>query len=251
MRRVQIAAPEGVQHAPLTCVLRCLGPIAGSDVDVRDAYLFDDPGRGRADSAMLASAGIVLPVQGAARAAELLAAGARRVLLGEAALADSSIVSALAGKFGADRVGVYVPARRLEVSWSFDTVSNADFRVLTPSVGAPAWEVLRVDGARTGTQALWWIGEILKLGASAALLRVDIRDDADLNLCADCVERFGERVWIGPLADKVDALGQWVHYGHARQLALPPAPFAQALAMDAATAADAHPRAVPAAQSPA
>jgi len=39
---------------------------------------------------------------------------------------------------------------------------------------------------------------MMKLGASEALLRVDIGDDADLNLCADCSERFGDGVWIGP-----------------------------------------------------
>jgi hypothetical protein len=237
MKRIQIGPPEGAGYPPLMCVLRCVGPAAGSSVDPRDAYLFDDRGGGRADGSMLACAGVVLTTQGAVRAAELLEAGVRRVLLGEAALADSSIVQALAGKYGAERVGLDVPARRIEVSWSFETVSNADFKVLAPSVGAPAWEILRADGTRTGTQALWWIGEMMKLGAGFALLRVDISDDADLNLCADCVERFGERAWIGPLADGVLALEEWVHYGHARQLALPPAAHRQALAIDAATVA--------------
>lgn len=251
MRRVRIPGPEGTEHQPLTCVLRCLGAAAGGNVDPRDAYLFDDRGGGRADNAMLESAGVVLPIQGAARAAELLASGVRRVLLGEAALADDSIVPGLAGRFGADRVGLYVPARRIEVSWSFETVSNADFKVLAPSVAAPAWEVLRSDGTRTGTQALWWIGEMVKLGASSVLLRVDIDDDADLNLCADCFERFGERVWIGPLASNVRAFEEWVHYGHARQFALPPAAFGRALEIDATTAADSGPNKGLAEQSPA
>jgi hypothetical protein len=213
------------------CGLRCLAPAGSVPDDARDAYLIDGL---TLDAARLATAaGIVLPREGVARATELLAAGARRVLLGEAALVDASIVAALAATFGGERVGVYVPARRFEVSWSFDTRSNADFRVLTPSLGAPAWEVLRADGTQTGTQAFWWIGEMLKLGASEVLLCVDIRDDTDLNLCADGVERLGDRFWIGPLADPAPALDEWRRYGHARQLALPPLLYARAIAAEA------------------
>jgi len=250
MSRILISAPPDANpRAPLSCAARCLVAAGSGTDDVGSAYLFDgvrdqaSDGPTLPSGAVKAAAGIVLPVQGVARASALLASGARRVLLGEAALADSSIMPALAAKFGAERIGVYVPARRLEVSWSFDTVSNADFSVLTPSIGAPAWEVLRADGSRTGTQALWWIGEMIKLGAAEVLLRVDVRDDADLNLCADCIERFADRVWIGPLADAAPALDEWVHYGHARQLALPSARYAQALAESAQLAA-AHAAAV-------
>lgn len=245
MRGVQIPAPQGASlPAPATCILRCLGPAVDADFDLHDIYLFDGPtASAAAPPALAAAAGVVLPARGEDRAAALLAAGARRVLLGEAALVDNTVVSRLAGRFGTDRIGVYVPARRIEVSWSFDTISNADFRVLTPSVGAPAWEVLRADGARTGTQALWWAREMFKLGASELLLRVDILDDADLNLCAECVDTFGDRAWIGPLADAADALDHWVHHGRARQLALPSAACAHALALDAQVAAEAAGRA--------
>lgn len=212
------------------CEIRCLAPAGDVPDNVRDAYLIDGPALDAA--ALTAAAGIVLPRDGATRATELLAAGARRVLLGESALLDSSIVAALAATFGGKRVGVYLPASRMEVSWSFDTVSNADFKVLTPSVGAPAWEALRADGTRTGTQALWWIGEMLKLGASEVLLRVDLHDDADLNLCADCVEQFGDRFWIGPLANAAPRLDEWIRYGHARQLALLPPLYAHAMVSD-------------------
>ncbi|HEX4944890.1 MAG TPA: hypothetical protein VFV55_11095 [Usitatibacteraceae bacterium] len=209
----EVTAPE--------CAFRCIaeaGPGTGMD---GDGFVIDGPDLD-ADH-LRAAAAVVLPTQGAGRAAGLLASGARGVLLGEAALRDSSIVTMLAGEFGKERIGVYVPARRLEVRWSFDTVSNADFRVLTPSLGAPAWEVLLADGAGTGTQALWWIDAMLELGATQALLRVDIRDDADLNLCADCVERFGQRLWIGPLADEAPATADWIAFGHVRQMVLPPA----------------------------
>lgn len=173
------------------------------------------------------AAGIVLPTGGTGRAAALLAAGARCVLLGEAALRDSAVVTALAGEFGEGRVGVFAPARRLAVRWSFDTVSNADFKVVSPSLAAPAWEVLLADGTGTGTHAPWWIERMLALGAAQALLRVDIGDDADLNLCADCVERFGDRLWIGPLADSAPDIAEWIAFGHARRLALPPSLMAE------------------------
>ena len=236
----RIAPPpsnEAGEGAAVVCAIRCLAPAGAVASDVHDAYLIDGPALDA--GAIPAAAGIVLPREGAARASALLAAGARRVLLGEAALLDSSIVAALATMFGSERVGVYVPARRFEVSWSFDTTSNADFKVLTPSLGAPAWEALRADGTPTGTQVLWWLGEMLKQGAAEALLCVDIRDDADLNLCAECVEHFGNWIWIGPLADAEPALDEWVRYGHVRQLALPPALHARALAIDAAVTATA------------
>ena len=234
----RIAAPgpnEANDGAVVPCTIRCLAPAGGAPAIARDAYLIDDPALDV--GTILGAAGIVLPREGAARATALLAAGARRVLLGEAALLDSSIVAALAATFGGERIGVYVPACRLEISWSFDTTSNADFKVLTPSMGAPTWEALRADGTRTGTQVLWWVGEMLKQGASEALVCVDIRDDADLNLCADCVEQFGDRIWIGPLTDAEPALDEWVRYGHLRQLALPPALHARAITVDATVTA--------------
>jgi imidazole glycerol phosphate synthase subunit HisF len=203
------------------CTFRCLvedGTAADLEVG---GFVMDGP---QLDPARIgAAATVVLPTQGAGRAASLLAAGARRVLLGEAALRDASLVPALVEEFGEGKVGLYVPARRIEVRWSFESVSNADFKVLAPSLGAPAWEVLLADGTGTGTQAPWWIGEMFGLGAAEALLRVDIRDDADLNLCADCVERFGHRIWIGPLADETPGIAEWIEFGHAVQLALPPA----------------------------
>jgi hypothetical protein len=212
------------------CEIRCLALAGEMPDDVRGAYLID--GSALDAAALAAAAGIVLPRDGATRATELLNAGARRVLLGEAALLDSAVVAALATQFGGERIGVYVPASRMEVSWSFDTDSNADFKVMTPSVCAPAWEALRADGTRTGTRVLWWIGEMLKQGASEALIRIDIQDDADLNLCAECIEEFGDRLWIGPLAAAAPPLDEWIRYGHALQLALCPSLYAQAIATD-------------------
>lgn len=172
-------------------------------------------------------AGIVLPTQTEERAAALLATGAKMVFIGEAALHDSGVIARLAARFGGERIGVYVPARRMESSWSFETVSNADFKVVAPSICEPCWEILRADGSPTATQAHWWIGEMMKQGASVALVRVDLCDDADLNLCAGLVQELGERLWLGPLAQTEPSLDEWVSYGKLTHVVLPTAMFAQ------------------------
>lgn len=164
---------------------------------------------------------VVLRSAGRERARELMARGAARVLLGEAALLDGSLIETLVGEFGADRVGVWVPARRMEVNWALDITSNADFRCVTPSYARPAWEVLKSDGSRSGTEAGWWLGQMLEHGASLALLGADIADDTDLNLCAELVEQFGSRLWLTPMANLEADLLPWIRYGQARNLAIP------------------------------
>ncbi len=167
--------------------------------------------------------GIVLRSGGAEQARSLLAQGAPRVYLGEAALLDSTVVGKLAAEFGGERIGVYVPARRMQVSWSMDTVSNADFRVMTPSVCEPCWEILRADGSGSGTHAAWWIGEMFRLGAADALMRADIEDDADLNILAGLTECWGDRLWLAPLNEANPDLEAWVGLGRASRLAVPDA----------------------------
>jgi len=121
------------------------------------------------------------------RAEALLAAGARQVLIGEVALLDSGIIERLVAKYGKERIGLSVPVRNLAVDWAFETVSNADFKVVTPSICEPTWEVLRADGSGTGTHAEWWIGQMVERGAQTVLLHADIDNDIDLNLCAGLV----------------------------------------------------------------
>ena len=165
-----------------------------------------------------AAACVVLPTQSAERARALLAQGIRQVLLGEAALLDSTRVEQLAREFGPDRIGLYVPAKRMQVDWSMDVVSNADFRFVTPSRCEPGWEVLRADGSRTGTLVDWWIGALFDLGASSALVRVDVADDNDLNICARLTERFGDRLWLAAPEGVAPAFDRWVEYGKAMRL---------------------------------
>ena len=209
----------------------CLADTVDTAVVPAEAELlfrFDEPGQaalGHDGSTMILRHG------DEARAAALLEAGAPQVLLGEAVLSDADLPLRLAARFGPDRVGLFVPARRMAVSWSFDTVSNADFRVVTPSLCEPGWEILRADGSATAIRVDWWLGEMKKRGISTALVQVDILDDTDLNLCAGLVEDLGEGLWIAPGAQVEPALADWVRYGKATRIALPPALFERRAAL--------------------
>lgn len=187
-------------------------------------FVFDGPG---ADACAASCAGIVLAAGSEARAESLLAAGAQQVLLGQAALLDGGCIARLVEKYGRERIGLTVPVRHLAVAWSFETVSNADFKVVTPSVCEPTWEVLRADGSGTGTHAEWWIGQMVERGAQTVLLRADIDNDADLNLCAGLVEKLGQRLWVAPRTDCTPPLADWITFGQVRQLALPTALYRQ------------------------
>lgn len=189
-----------------------------------DDFVFDGPG---VEAVAALCAGVVLSDGDEQRAATLIAAGADCVFVGEAALQDSAVVDRLVATHGREHIGIYAPLRRQTVSWSFETVSNADFKTVTPSHCEPAWEVLRADGTGTGTLAGWWLKAMRELGASRFMVRVDIHDDTDLNLCAGLVEDLGDALWIGPLLEPAPHLADWVDYGQCRQLALPAAAHAR------------------------
>lgn len=182
-------------------------------------FLVDGPA---VDSDVGQCAAIILSDANEARAEALLEAGAQQVLIGEAVLIDSGIIERLVTKFGKERIGLYVPVQNLAVDWAFETVSNADFKVVTPSICEPTWEVLRADGSGTGTHAEWWIGQMVERGAQTVLLCADIEDDIDLNLCAGLVEKLGDQLWISPRANCAPPLADWIAFGQIRQLALPP-----------------------------
>jgi len=203
----------------------CLADTANaSDLPVEAELLFqfDEPGH----ASLVQDGGTSILRHGdEARAAALLEAGAPQVLLGEAVLSDADLPLRLAARFGAERIGLFVPARRMAVSWSFDTVSNADFRVVTPSLCEPGWEIVRADGSATGIRVDWWLGEMKKRGIATVLVQVDVLDDTDLNLCAGLVEALGEGFWIAPGGQFEPALADWVRYGKVTRIALSPALF--------------------------
>jgi hypothetical protein len=154
------------------------------------------------------------------RASELLALGAERVLLADAALLDSTVVERLAQQHGTGRIGVWLAVKKQHISWSIDYVSNEDFNCLTPSMGKGGWDVLKSDATSTGTDAEWWVGQMLARGASMALISVDLQDE-DLNICAGLIETHSEKLWFTPLHLPDADLEPWVRYGKVRQLVLP------------------------------
>lgn len=201
-------------------------PISGPDIATLDVargerlpdYLIHD-GYWLGDASALR--GIVLPSQGQALAQGLLEMEAPCVYLGEAALLDGGLVASLAQSHGSERIGVFVPASRMEVSWSLETQSNADFKTLAPSLCEPAWEILRADGSRTGTFVHWWLAAMFERGASSAIVQIDMTDDVDLNLCATLVEAFGDRLRFAPRSPTGNDLNDWVNWGKAMRLGIP------------------------------
>ena len=163
---------------------------------------------------------IVLDQGTEARASELIALGAERVLLADAALLDITAVARLVQQHGAERIGVWLPVKKRQISWAIDYISNEDFNCLTPSFGKAGWEVVKSDGTSTGTDAEWWVSETLSLGASLVLISVDAHDD-DLNICAGLMENHGKKLWFTPWQLPDADLEPWVRYGRVRRLVLP------------------------------
>lgn len=170
---------------------------------------------------------VVLGSETEQHAADLLQAGAGKVFLGDAALLDSSVVTRLAQRFGQERLGLHVTVQRQAVSWSFETESNADFSVVTPSLCEPVWEVLRANGSASDVRAKAWMQAMAAHGIDEFLLRADIADDTDLNLCADMTETFARGLWMAPRSNKMSPFTDWVTFGRVTQLALPTPLYAQ------------------------
>jgi hypothetical protein len=186
-------------------------PVAGA------CFVEDGPGLPES----LAQVNVALGAGSEARADALLARGAGRVLLGELALTDSTAVERLVAQYGGERVGVWVRSAPASVSWSLAAEApNAGFKCMMPSMGVAGWDVLKDDGAPTGTDAEWWIGQMLERGVSLVLVSIDMQDQ-DLNTCATLVLNHGEKLWFSARLDPDADLEPWVRWGQVRQLVLP------------------------------
>ncbi len=169
----------------------------------------------------LAQLNVAMGAGSEARAVELLARGAERVLLGELALIDSSAVERLVAKYGGERVGIWVRSARSVISWTLDAEApNAGFKCMLPSLGVAGWDVLMNDGSGTNTDAEWWIGQMLEMGVSMVLVSIDLQDE-DMNICATLVLNHGDKLWFSTRLDPNADLEPWVRWGQVRQLVLP------------------------------
>ena len=164
---------------------------------------------------------VAMGAGGEAHAVDLLARGAGRVLLGELALTDSAAVERLVAQHGGERVGVWVRAARSVGSWTLDAEApSAGFKCMLPSMGVAGWDVLRSDGTSTGTDAEWWIGQMLERGVSLVLVSNDLQDE-DMNICATLVLNHGDKLWFSTRLDPDADLEPWVRWGQVRQMVLP------------------------------
>lgn len=154
-----------------------------------------------------------------ARAEALLAAGAAQVILGEAALLDTTLVQSAISRFGTGRIGLWLPARRMEVRWTLDRESNADFSFVMPSCPVPRWELLRADGSGTGTDAAWFAREMAGMGVATLVLALHDAQPEDLAIGAGLVEDLGTRLWLALRDESLDA-AEWVRDAGIRQLVL-------------------------------
>lgn len=201
-------------------------PVSGPDVATLDVpvgerlpdYLIHD-GYWLGDAS--AMRGIVLPAPRCSLAHGLLEMGARCVYLGEAALLDGGLVVSLAESYGSERIGVFVPASRMEVNLGPELPSNADFKTLASSLCEPAWEILRANGSRTGTFVHWWLAAMFERGASSAIVQIDMTDDVDLDFCATLVEAFGDKLRFAPRSPTGNDLRKWGNRGKATRLGIP------------------------------
>lgn len=152
-----------------------------------------------------------------ARAEALLAAGAAQVLLGEAVLLDTTLVQSAINRCGTERIGLWLPARRMEVRWALDRESNADFSFVMPSCPVPRWELLLADGSATGTDAAWFAREMANMGVATLVLALHGAQAEDLAIAAGLAEDLGTRLWLALRDDALDAAA-WVRDAGIRQL---------------------------------
>lgn len=169
----------------------------------------------------LAQLNVAMNAGGEARAVELLERDAKRVLLGGLALNDAAAVERLVAQYGGERIGIWVRACRTSVSWTLAAETpNAGFKCMYPSSPVAAWDVLQDDGTSTGTDAEWWIGQMIERGISLVLVSNDMQDE-DMNICATLVLSHGEKLWFSARLEPHADLEPWVHWGQVRQLVLP------------------------------
>ena len=117
---------------------------------------------------------------------DVLRAGADKVSLNTAAVADPTLVSRCAGRFGRQAVVVAIDARRV-------AADGAD--------AAPSWEVL-VRGGRdvTGLDAVAWAERVADLGAGELLVTSIDRDGTQSGFDTELLRAITSRVSVPVIA---------------------------------------------------
>ena len=124
---------------------------------------------------------------------ELLRAGADKVSINTAAVADQEFVKRASERFGSQCIVVAIDAKRREAQWRMADTSNMSegFKYYTPTQEAlvPAWDVYTHGGRKnSGLDALNWAKKAEGLGAGEILLTSMDKDGTkegyDLDLTA-------------------------------------------------------------------
>jgi cyclase len=139
-------------------------------------------------------------------ARRLLAAGADKVSVNTAAVADPGLLDRISGAVGAQSVVIAVDARRVS-----EGVGATD---------APAWEVVTHGGrTRTGIDVVGWCEEAVRRGAGEVLLtsmdRDGTRDGYDLELIAAVTQAVDVPVIASGGAGDADHMADAVERGGA------------------------------------
>jgi cyclase len=124
-------------------------------------------------------------VRSVAEMREVLRAGADKVSLNTAAVADPSLVARCAARFGRQAVVVAIDARRIAPSAST----------------MPGWEVL-VRGGRdvTGLDAVAWAEQVVELGAGELLVTSIDRDGTHSGFDTELLRAISSRVGVPVIA---------------------------------------------------
>jgi cyclase len=117
---------------------------------------------------------------------DVLRAGADKVSLNTAAVADPTLVSRCAGRFGRQAVVVAIDARRVAAA---------------PDGSRPTWEVL-VRGGRdvTGLDAVAWAERVADLGAGELLVTSIDRDGTQSGFDTELLRAITSRVTVPVIA---------------------------------------------------
>jgi imidazole glycerol-phosphate synthase subunit HisF len=132
----------------------------------------------------------------------LLLAGADKVSINSAAVADRQFVNQASEKFGAQCIVVAIDAKRV------------------PSDGAPRWEIFTHGGRRpTGIEAIGFAREVESLGAGEILLTSMDRDGSKSGFDLELTRAISDALTIPVIASggvgTLDHLVEGVKQGHA------------------------------------
>lgn len=136
---------------------------------------------------------------------ELLHAGADKVSINTAAVADPEFVKRASEKFGTQCIVVAIDARRRETGWKIADTSNMgeSFKYYTPDQATivQAWDVYTHGGRKnSGRDVVAWAKQVEELGAGEILLTSMDKDGTKEGYDLDLTFAVSEKVSVPVIA---------------------------------------------------